>query len=128
MISCRALECFSGVLPAAYACMALPQTPLPTVADAASQQALCMCSLEEGRLPWLDAQPMPQAELADHDAGVWALAVSPEGNTIAAGTEEGGVTLWDARSHDNLWQVLPQACLLMLLLGLPTDMACSVLS
>ncbi len=47
---------------------------------------------------------LPQAELGEHETGVWALAASTDGRTVVTGTDEGAVAAWDLRSPRALWQ------------------------
>lgn len=51
---------------------------------------------------------MAQAELADHDAGIWSMAVADNAHVIATGTEDGHVVLWDSRSSSSQWQAQPR--------------------
>ncbi len=60
--------------------------------------------LGEGRQPWSGAPVLPQAELGEHETGVWALAASADGRTVLTGTDEGAVAAWDLRSRRALWQ------------------------
>ena len=63
--------------------------------------------LAEGRQPWGGTPVMPEAELGDHETGVWALASSADGRTVVTGTDEGAVTAWDIRARRSLWQACP---------------------
>ena len=47
---------------------------------------------------------MPEAELGEHETGVWALAASEVGATIVTGTDEGAVNAWDLRARRAIWQ------------------------
>ena len=47
---------------------------------------------------------MPEAELGEHETGVWALAASNDGSTVVTGTDEGAVTAWDLRTRRATWQ------------------------
>ena len=47
---------------------------------------------------------MPEAELGEHETGVWALAASDDGSTVVTGTDEGAVTAWDLRARRATWQ------------------------
>lgn len=60
--------------------------------------------LAEGRQPWSGAPVMPEAELGEHETGVWALAASDVGSTVVTGTDEGAVTAWDLRARRATWQ------------------------
>ena len=60
--------------------------------------------LAEGRQPWSGAPVMPEAELGEHETGVWALAASDDGSTVVTGTDEGAVTAWDLRARRATWQ------------------------
>ena len=66
--------------------------------------------MAEGRQPWSPEQlAQPQAELADHESGISALAASPHGDAAVAGTEQGTVALWDLRSSALTSQASPAA-------------------
>ena len=60
--------------------------------------------LAEGRQPWSGVPVMPEAELGEHETGVWALAASDVGSTVVTGTDEGAVTAWDMRARRANWQ------------------------
>ena len=47
---------------------------------------------------------MPEAELGEHETGVWALAGNDAGSTVVTGTDEGAVTAWDLRARRASWQ------------------------
>ena len=47
---------------------------------------------------------MPEAELGEHETGVWALAAHDVGAMIVTGTDEGDVTAWDLRARRAIWQ------------------------
>lgn len=70
------------------------------------------CSLAEGRQPWTrDSPHFPAAALAEADAGLWALTAGspdcsgPAASCVLAGSEEGCVLTWDARSSHAAWKV-----------------------
>lgn len=68
-------------------------------------QMLCLVHrLAEGRQPWSGAPIMPEAELGEHETGVWALAANDVGSTVVTGTDEGAVTAWDLRARRAIWQ------------------------
>ena len=43
--------------------------------------------LEEGRQPWSGGPALPLAELAEHEAAVWAVAAASSGDLLLSGTE-----------------------------------------
>ena len=70
--------------------------------------------LGEGRQPWRPGQlAQPEAELADHESGLSALDVAPQGDAAVAGTEQGTVALWDLRSLSLTAQARWPACLIL---------------
>ena len=73
-------------------------TPAPAASGQARLMAGAACRLAEGRQPWAAQYAQPEAELAEHEAGVHALDCCPQGATAAVGTEQGAVALWDLRS------------------------------
>ena len=63
------------------------------------------CRVAEGREPWGGAPVLPELEIGDHEAGIWALSADPQGRTLVTGTEDGCVAAWDVRGRACIWQV-----------------------
>ncbi len=66
------------------------------------------CSLAEGRQPWgapAAGPPATAAQLGGGGGGVWSAVAGESGRVIAAGGDDGVVTLWDLRSRGSVWQV-----------------------
>ncbi|PRW57088.1 beach domain-containing [Chlorella sorokiniana] len=73
---------------------------------AAWDGSLKLWEAAEGREPWAASFSQPLSSAAA-PSGVWALAASPEGHTVVAGTEDGVVAAWDWRQPPRppLWQL-----------------------
>ena len=46
----------------------------------------------------IDAGPEPLKTFASQSGAIWAVALSPDGTTLATGSESGQITLWDVAS------------------------------
>jgi WD40 repeat protein len=77
------------------------------VSWSADSQDLATCG-EDGRVNLVHfLKPRNRLELLDSDKAVWAVAFSPDGKWIAAGTDDGSLFIWSTPAEEKIAEAKP---------------------